>query len=82
MKVKIFNGYGLRSYSDLEKEINDFLSCFYKIERINFTYLRDNTILCSYEGETWEAYHDRAERTFAANNAIRPNYDQIIDSYQ
>ena len=63
MKVKIFNGYGLRSYSDLEKEINDFLNCFYKIEKINFTYLRDNTILCSYEGETWKNYYDRAERT-------------------
>lgn len=81
MKVKIFHGHDLKSYSDLEKEINDFLSCFYKIERINFTYLRDNTILCSYEGETWEVYHDRTERTFAANDAIRPNYDQMKDSY-
>ena len=66
----------------LEKEINDFLGSFYTIKSINFTYLRDNTILCSYEGETWEAYHDRAERTFSANDAIRPNYDQMKDSYQ
>lgn len=80
MKVKIFNGYGLKS-SVLEEEINDFLSGFYKIERINFTYLRDNTILCSYEGETWEAYNARMERTFAANDTIRPNYDQVRDSY-
>lgn len=59
MKVKIFDAYGLKSCSKLEKEINDFLGSFHKIERINFTYLRDNTILCSYEGETWEAYHNR-----------------------
>lgn len=81
MKVKIFNYYGLKSYSYLEKEINDFLSSFYKIERINFTYLRDNTILCSYEGETWETYNARMERAFAANDAMRPNYDQMKDSY-
>lgn len=66
MKVKIFNGYGLNSYSCLEKEINDFLSSFYKIERINFTYLRDNTILCSYEGETWEEYNAKMENAPAA----------------
>lgn len=66
MKVKIFNGYGLSSYSDLEKEINDFLSGFYKIERINFTYLRDNTILCSYEGETWEEHNTKMENAPAA----------------
>lgn len=82
MKVKIFNYYGLKSYSYLEKEINDFLSSFYKIERINFTYLRDNTILCSYEGETWVAYNARMERTFAANDAIRHRCDQMKDSYQ
>lgn len=81
MKVKIFNSYGLKSYSCLEREINDFLASFYTIKSINFTYLRDDTILCSYEGETWEAYHNRTERTFAANDAIRPNYDQMKDSY-
>lgn len=79
MKVKIFNN---SSWSLLEKEINDFLSDFHKIERINFIHLRDNTILCSYEGETWEAYNARMERAFAANDAMRPNYDQMKDSYQ
>lgn len=71
MKVKIFNGYGLKSFSDLEKEINDFLSSFYKIERINFTYLRDNTMLCSYEGETWEEHNIKMENALAAADALK-----------
>lgn len=80
MKVKIFNGYVLNSYS-LEKKINDFLSGFYKIERINFTYLRDNIILCSYEGETWEEYNTKMENALAATDALKSHYDQMTDSY-
>jgi hypothetical protein len=57
MKVKIFHALNL--CSSLEEEINNFLSGFYKIETINFTYLGNNTILCCYKGETWEAYHSK-----------------------
>lgn len=78
MKVKVFNYYGLKTYSDLEKEINDFLSGFYKIESINFTYLRDNTILCSYEGETWEEHDIKMEKGCWS----RISLDQTIGSYQ
>lgn len=70
MKVKIFNGYGLNLYSSLEEEINDFLSGFYKIETINFTYLGNNTVLCCYEGESWEAYHSKMEKAFGARNKL------------
>lgn len=57
MKVKIFKVLNLNS--SFEEEINDFLKGFYKIETINFTYLGNNSILCCYEGETWEEYYTK-----------------------
>jgi hypothetical protein len=82
MKVKIFNGLCSKTYPEFEKEINDFLSNFAEIKKISFTQLQNNIVLCCYEGETWEAYRDRMRRTFAANDAISSNYDQMRDSYQ
>lgn len=52
MKVKIFNGICSETYPNFEKEINNFLSGFAKIEEISFTQLQNNIVLCCYEGET------------------------------
>ena len=49
MKVKIFDA---SSWVELEKKINDFLEDFANIKNISFTNLKDNCVLCAYEGET------------------------------
>lgn len=79
MKVKIFNN---NPWSFLEREINEFLGNFAKIEKISFTYLKDHTILCSYEGITWEEFNAREEKEYWASDVMRPRYDQMKDSYQ
>lgn len=70
MKVKIFD---TSSWVELEKKINDFLEDFANIKNISFTNLKDNCVLCAYEGETWEEFNARTEREFWAAN--RNNYD-------
>lgn len=78
MKVKIFDA---SSWVELEKKINDFLEDFANIKNISFTNLKDNCVLCAYEGETWEVFNARMEQEFWASNRINYNYDQRIDSY-
>lgn len=79
MKVKIFNNC---PWSFLEREINEFLGNFAKIEKISFTHLKDSVVLCCYEGITWEEFNARKEKEYWASDVIRPSYDQMKDSYQ
>ena len=82
MKVKIFRS---ETESNLEEQINNFLSDFAEIENVKFTTLKGInrfTILCSYEGETWEEHNIKMENALAAADALESHYDQTIGSYQ
>lgn len=81
MKAKIFHRF-MADAEELENSINEFLSGFATIEKISFTPLNKDDVLCVYEGETWEEHNIRVENEFWASDAMRPNYDQMKDAYQ